>query len=276
MTDEEHLALYENAQSEWENEVSNEDNPSIAEHEGWCAENNYGVNNFGLHPRLLPLSMVRYDIGLHMVCAIVRKCIHGLRHYLDRYNNNESVFRFFDELWGNTFYSNQFRNNEVCSRIDGSHISKLIRNISSLVALLRNEYEETTYLVNLCDMLLLLPRLNKFWKTVDIESRNVYLQQIEQYKIDIDLFYDYGSKSILTNTVLGDGETFYFHVAKHHVPIIAHDTLDKFNCGVGLWTMQGFEHRNKQSKFVYSHKTNGKGNCCMQVLKGLHRLFLTS
>ena len=125
-------------------------------------------------------------------------------------------------------------------------------------------------------MLLLLPRLNKFWKTIGIESRNVYLQQIEQYKIDIDLFYDYGSKSMLTNAALGDGETFYFHVAKHHVPRIAHDTLDKFNCGVGLWTMQGFEHRNKQSKFVYSHKTNRKGNCCMQALKGLHRLFLTS
>jgi len=34
MTDEEHLALYENAQSEWENEVSNKDNPSIAEYKG--------------------------------------------------------------------------------------------------------------------------------------------------------------------------------------------------------------------------------------------------
>ena len=81
---------------------------------------------------------------------------------------------------------------------------------------------------------------------------------------------------MLINTAQGDGEPFYFYMVKHHVPRIACNTLHKFNCSVGLWTMQGFEHRNKQSKFIYLHKTNGEGNYCMQVLKGLHRLFLTS
>ena len=50
--------------------------------------------------------------------------------------------------------------------------------------------------------------------------------------------------------------------------------LDNLGYGVGIWTMQGFEHRNKKFKFVYSHKTNGKGNCCLQVLKGMHNSFL--
>ena len=33
--------------------------------------------------------------------------------------------------------------------------------------------------------------------------------------------------------------------------------------------MQGFEHRNKESKPAHSNKTNGKGNCCKQVLKAM-------
>ena len=78
------------------------------------------------------------------------------------------------------------------------------------------------------------------------------MQQIEQHKINIDLFCNYGSKSTLTNTVQGDGKIFYFYVAKHYIPRTVNDTLDKFNCSVSLWTTQGFEYRNKQSKFVYS------------------------
>ena len=38
--------------------------------------------------------------------------------------------------------------------------------------------------------------------------------------------------------------------------------------------MQGFEHRNKESKHVCSNKTNGKGNCCKQVLKAMYHWFL--
>ena len=37
---------------------------------------------------------------------------------------------------------------------------------------------------------------------------------------------------------------------------------------------KGFEHCNKQSKHLCSHKVNDKGNCCMQVLNGLYDYFL--
>ena len=49
------------------------------------------------------------------------------------------------------------------------------------------------------------------------------------------------------------------------MPRIARDTLEVLGCGVGIWTMQGFEHRNKESKYAYSNKTNGKENYCKQV-----------
>ena len=39
---------------------------------------------------------------------------------------------------------------------------------------------------------------------------------------------------MLRNTAQGDSETFYFHVAKHYIPRIAHNTLDEFNSGIVL------------------------------------------
>ena len=43
--------------------------------------------------------------------------------------------------------------------------------------------------------------------------------------------------------------------------------------GLGIFTMQGFEHRNKESKTYFFKFTNKKGNVCIQVLKRLWDLF---
>ena len=274
MTDEEHLACYENASMEWEEIKKIEDNPSFSEHADWCSEFNFGVNNFGMHPKHVPLSTIRYDVGLHMVCAIIRKILHVLRQHLDRYSDNNVIFKYFDTIWENTFYSNQFRYCEVCSRIDGSHVSKFIKNINELVTIINNEYENSTYLNHMCQVLALVPKLSEFWKKVKVNSHESHMEEIQDYEMKMNTFYYHGSFCIFTNTVKGDGETFYCHIAKHWIPNMARWTLDNLGCGVGIWTMQGFEHRNKQSKFVYAHKTNGKGNCCLQVLKGLHNSFL--
>ena len=48
----------------------------------------------------------------------------------------------------------------------------------------------------------------------------------------------------------GDDETFYLHVLRFYLPQIATKTLDEMQCGLGIYTMQGFEHRYKQSKNI--------------------------
>ena len=60
------------------------------------------------------------------------------------------------------------------------------------------------------------------------------------------------------------------------MPRVARNTLDMLGCGVGIHTMQWFEHRNKESKQAYSHETNGNRNCCKQVLKAMHCTFLNN
>ena len=209
-----------------------------------------------------------------MICATCRKILHVLRQHIDRYSSNDAMFDYFDALWENTFYSNQFRYCEVLSRVDGSHVMKFIKDVNNLVSLIKTEYEHSAYLNHMCQLLLLLPILSKFWKKVEIESYSSYMEDIIEYENNINKFYYHGSFTIFTNTTLGDGETFYCHISKHWVPRLAKWTVNNLGCGIGLWTMQGFEHRNKQSKYLHARKTNGKGNCCVQVLKGLHNSFL--
>ena len=76
MTDEEHVFYFKNAKREWEEELRINPNSNVEDHKDWCAANNFGVNNFGLHPMHLPRSKIRYDFGLHMPCAIARKILH--------------------------------------------------------------------------------------------------------------------------------------------------------------------------------------------------------
>ena len=77
---------------------------------------------------------------------------------------------------------------------------------------------------------------------------------------NMNLFYKYSKNTIFTNTYVRDRETFYLYCAKHHVSKIARNILGMLDCGVGIWTIQGFEYQNKESKHTYSNKINGKGN----------------
>ena len=46
--DYEHVVSHNNATDEWEHELSVNPDYSAKDHNDWCAENNFGVNNFGL------------------------------------------------------------------------------------------------------------------------------------------------------------------------------------------------------------------------------------
>lgn len=54
---------------------------------------------------------------------------------------------------------------------------------------------------------------------------------------------------------------------------IAKDTWEKFRTGIGIFTMQGFERINKESKNILKRFTNGKGNVSSQSLKQPWDLF---
>ena len=92
---------------------------------------------------------------------------------------------------------------------------KFIKDANNLVSLIKTEYEHSAYLNHMCQLLLLLPILSKFWKKVEIESYSSCIEDIKEYKNNINKFYYHGSFTIFTNTTLEDREIFYCHISKH-------------------------------------------------------------
>ena len=76
MKDEEYVFHYQNAKKEWEEELMLNPNARIEHHKHWCSANDFGVNNFVIDPKHLPLSKIRCNFGLHVPCAIARNIFH--------------------------------------------------------------------------------------------------------------------------------------------------------------------------------------------------------
>ena len=51
-----------------------------------------------------------------------------------------------------------------------------------------------------------------------------------------------GSDSDMVN------ENYYCHVLINYTPIVMKETFDEFGVGIGIFSMQGIERRNKESK----------------------------
>ena len=76
----------------------------MKEHRDWCNNKNYGVNHFGLEPKLLNLLKTRYNI-LHLKLAVTEKIIAFIRFYLGKfsYHIKEGFIKILLSVWG-SFY----------------------------------------------------------------------------------------------------------------------------------------------------------------------------
>ena len=90
---------------------------------------------------------------------------------------------------------------------------------------------------------------------------------------NVKAFYKAGSKTFLTKKNVGDNETFYLHALRFYLPKIAEETFRDHNLGLGVFTMQGFERRNKESKNALKRFTNNRGNIVVSNLKRLYDVY---
>ena len=87
-------------------------------------------------------------------------------------------------------------------------------------------------------------------------------------------FYKVGAKSFLTEgSTIGNEETFYMHALRFYTPAIAKITFDRHGLGIGIFNMQGFERRNKESKNTLKRFSNNKGNIILPNLRRLWDVF---
>lgn len=242
-------------------------------HRDWCDENNYGVTHFGIHPGKFSIESVRFDV-FHLRSAITRKLLHYLRQTMDQYDDSTllQVFKWFRNLWGE-WYCVQFILNQTQTRLQGSHIVNFIKRIDDIVGLIKLLVEPDEEFDSFLNALVLWKDISKFLNITEIEDKDEYKCKIEKFEKDVTLFYELGSKSFLTKNDLGDMESFYTHVLRNYIVPIANKTLSDYGCGVGVFTMQAYEHRNKQSKRFMRSRTNNRGNLCMQTIQALFQLF---
>ena len=111
-------------------------------------------------------------------------------------------------------------------------------------------------------------------------SEEVKLTKRQQYERDIDTFkgsvknlYTCGANTFLSTTRKGDRETIFFHALRCYLPTLATETYNNHGVGLGVFSMQGFERRNKESKNTLRRFNNNKGNTLLQNLRRIWDVF---
>ena len=163
--------------------------------------------------------------------------------------------------------------NKKFQSLTGSELLAFIQNIPKIVTFLKKTFLPGAVLDDLCNGLLLWQSITPFLIITKID--NNYAQKLDEFERNLKSFYDVGSRSFLTKNPasIGDDETFYLHTLRFYLPNIAKETLCKHGLGLGIYTMQGFEHRNKESKNTLKRFSNGMNNIAINNLRRLYDVF---
>ena len=147
--------------------------------------------------------------------------------------------------------------------------------MSKVNSFLSDKLVQTSTIVDICTSLTLWSKIFKFLGLTYITtSESQYLQDLAEFRSHVKDFYSMGSRTFLScsgNT--GQDETFYMHSLRYYIPKIALETFDKHKTGVGIFNMQGFERRNKESKNCLKRFSNNQGNVVTNNLKRVYDVF---
>lgn len=236
----------------------------------WCSEENNGFSHFGMDPKLLKLTLARYDI-FHLRCGMVRKLLGGFMKYGKKFSGETvAVFKkYFSDMW-NSFYAAGIDHKEVgFSRLQGKHCLLFTRAIPTFIEVVEDTVVVGSAVAHYLESLKLWIQLSRFINIVEVPDVDEYRKELQQFKVNVVNFYAHAKLSFLDQSDPGSNETFYCHVLRCYLAPIAEETLEHHGVGLGVFTMQGFEHVNKKSKRAYVSHTNGKHNVCAQALSAM-------
>ena len=151
--------------------------------------------------------------------------------------------------------------------------------------MIRQTFETSDYLDNVCDGLLVwkdishFMHINRVFDPLDTDDekekkKKNYEKEMLKFDLDVKRLYQYGRMSYLTErNITGGSETCYFHVVRYYFPRVAKYNWDEYGLGLGVFSMQGIERRNKESKFIMNNYSNNKGNLVIPNLSRLWDMF---
>ena len=138
---------------------------------------------------------------------------------------------------------------------------------------LNDKFVVTSQIKHLTKGLLLWKTITPFLLITKIEDKKEYEKKMSAFNKSLKQFYEHGKFTFLTKNSPGDDETFYMHCLCFYLPQKAKETIKEFNVGLGVFTKQVFERRNKESKNTLKRFSNCKKNICISNVKQLFDVF---
>ena len=174
--------------------------------------------------------------------------------------------------------------NNTLSGLDGKSVFQFIDLIDEICIFMTKNFVTTTSQDNLLSALKCWKEIVPFLRTMYIINKNDtkaeqdiceenYNTLLVSIKDTIRHFYLHAAKSFMTKVDPGDTETFYIHALRHYILKHAQDTWSKYKLGVGIFTMEGFERRNSESKEAVRKHTNKKDNITVQSCNKLYEKY---
>ena len=237
----------------------------------WVDEYNDGCSHFGISPDLLCRDSLRFDM-FHLRGAITKRLMTHLRKYiLGRSLKKRKKFEEVLKPFWNSYNIDVWKLNAHFNSFIGSEIKAFIDNIPAIVEFLKKELSNTKQKENIVKGLEIWSKIVPFLQITKIDDQSEYQAEMSQFEDNLKDFYEVGGKSFLTKgDKIGDDETFYMHCLRFYLPDIAKKTLKDHNLGLGVFTMQGFEHQNKISKRIWTRFNNHTKKVMIQNLKRLY------
>ena len=237
-------------------------------HHAWIDKHNHGISHLGINPNHLRLDNLRFDV-FHLTQAISKRLMTALRTFIFK-QSCEVMDRFVNEVL-KTFWCSYnldvWTQNKVFSSFIGREIRLFITNIQLITEFLEENFNSHEYLDSIITGLKLWVKLCTFIHLTTIDDDDDYKNKMDTFERNLKNFFTAGGISFLTKgAVMGDDETFYMHFLRFYIPKIAKETFEENHLGVGVFTMQGYERRNKETKRAYNRHTNGKGYFPKQTL----------
>ena len=279
ISNDEQVLLYENSKKQHEKysrrAIRKGKEYTKKEHIDWVDVNNKGVSHFGIHPSLLPRDSLRFDT-FHMKCAITRRLMTYLRSFM--LNQEPTVVEEFQNVlrkFWNEYHIFIWNNRKKFSSFHGNELALFTGNVTLITTFMKNYLVPTRTINDIMDGLNIWVKLFKFvGYTYLVMSESEYLVMLDSFNSDVKEFYSVGSRTFLSShSQMGEDETFYMHTLRYYIPRIALETYKTHKVGVGVFNMQGFERRNKESKNCLKRFSNNSGNVVINNIARIYDVF---
>ena len=207
-----------------------------------------------------------------MGCSVGKQMIAYLR-LRQGYKFETKLFKILKTVWSKGVLC-LWRVKKKFSQLLGIKIKAFVLKCPKIASLLRSldsGLQQTPQVFLLAKALDLWYVIEKLLKRAKVDKKEVegFPLELEKFKKNIDSFYKCGINTFLTSDEVGDDETYYLHALTYYILYHARKTSDDHKYGVGVFTMQGFERRNKMSKNILRRFNNMKTQMQSQILKCL-------